>query len=192
MNRPDMEKIGKRIAFLRKERGYTGEALAERLQVSPQAVSKWENAKCLPETSVLSALAEALGCSIDNLLCPREILILEAVYTDGQTQVPVTRFLNGLVRNKDISIPVNETFLGASIPGDRLKVLTIKYQTPEGIFFSYALQNNMLTLDNRTPVLSQDAAVPDGESVCYGDGQSFQIIFRMTEEKAFSFPYRRR
>ena len=29
MNRPDMEKIGKRIAFLRKERGYTGEALAE-------------------------------------------------------------------------------------------------------------------------------------------------------------------
>lgn len=187
MNRPDMEKIGKRIAFLRKERGYTGEALAERLQVSPQAVSKWENAKCLPETSVLPALAEALGCSIDNLLCPREILILEAVYTDGQTQVPITRFLNGLVRNKDISIPVNETFLGASIPGDRLKVLTIKYQTPEGIFFSYALQNNMLTLDNRTPVLSQDAAVPDGESVCYGDGQSFQIIGAWYgNEKAFS------
>ena len=85
MNRVDIEKTGKRIAFLRKERGYTGEALAERLQVSPQAVSKWENARCLPETSVLPALAEALGCSIDSLLCPGEILILEAVYTDGQT-----------------------------------------------------------------------------------------------------------
>ena len=36
----EMGKIAKRIASLRKERGYTGEALAERLQVSPQAVSK--------------------------------------------------------------------------------------------------------------------------------------------------------
>ena len=32
MNRVDIEKTGKRIAFLRKERGYTGEALAERLR----------------------------------------------------------------------------------------------------------------------------------------------------------------
>ena len=39
----NLEKTGKRISSLRRERGYTGEALAERLQVSPQAVSKWEN-----------------------------------------------------------------------------------------------------------------------------------------------------
>lgn len=74
------ELAAKRIAALRKERGYTGEALAERLSVSPQAVSKWENAKCLPETAILPALAEALECSIDSLLCPRELFILEAVY----------------------------------------------------------------------------------------------------------------
>ncbi len=36
----ELEKIAKRIASLRRERGYTGEALAERLQVSPQATSK--------------------------------------------------------------------------------------------------------------------------------------------------------
>ena len=64
----DLEKIGTRIASLRKERKLTGEALAERLQVSPQAVSKWENGRCLPETAILPALAEALGCSIDSLL----------------------------------------------------------------------------------------------------------------------------
>lgn len=187
MNKTDMEKTGKRIAFLRKERGYTGESLAEQLQVSPQAVSKWENARCLPETSVLPALAEALGCSIDNLLCPREILILEAVYTDGQTEIPVTRFLNGLVRNKDISIPVNETFLGVSIPENRLKMLTIKYQTPEGIYFSYALQNHMLVLNNRTSVSADDTTALDGESACYGDGQKFQIIGAWYgNEKAFS------
>ncbi len=179
MNRVDIEKTGKRIAFLRKERGYTGEALAERLQVSPQAISKWENARCLPETSVLPALAEALGCSIDSLLCPGEILILEAVYTDGQTAVPVTGFINGLVRNQDINIPVNGAFLGVSIPGQRLKVLTIKYQTPEGIFYSYALQNSSLVL-NRGNDRKQ-------KSACYEDGQSFQIVGAWYgNEKAFS------
>jgi len=59
----DLEKIGKQIAALRKERGYTGEKLAEQLQVSPQAVSKWENGKCLPETAILPDLAKALDSS---------------------------------------------------------------------------------------------------------------------------------
>ena len=41
----DMKKVGERIATLRKERGLTGEKLAELLYVSPQAVSKWETGK---------------------------------------------------------------------------------------------------------------------------------------------------
>lgn len=35
--------IGKRIALLRRKAGYTQDELAEKLNVSPQAVSKWEN-----------------------------------------------------------------------------------------------------------------------------------------------------
>lgn len=38
-----MESIGKKIAFYRKARGMTQEELSEKLGVSPQAVSKWEN-----------------------------------------------------------------------------------------------------------------------------------------------------
>ena len=38
----DMEKMGKRISRLRKENGWTQQKLAEQLNVSPQAVSKWE------------------------------------------------------------------------------------------------------------------------------------------------------
>lgn len=143
----DLKRIGKQIASLRKERGYTGEELAERLLVSPQAVSKWENAKCLPETAVLPALAEALNCSIDSLLCPKELFVLEAVYTDGQTHVPVTRFVNDLVRGNELNIYVNTPFIGASIESDRLKILTVKFQTPKGIFFAYALQNENLALN---------------------------------------------
>lgn len=152
----DKEKIGKRISALRRERGYTGETLAERLQVSPQAVSKWENAKCLPETAVLPELAEALDCSIDSLLCPRELFILEAVYTDGQTQVPVTRFLNDMVRGNTRDIYVNTSFIGASIESGRLKVLLVKFQTPKGIFFSYALQNKNLILDMKSEAFAGD------------------------------------
>ncbi|MCI9220913.1 MAG: helix-turn-helix transcriptional regulator [Lachnospiraceae bacterium] len=146
----ELEKTAMRIASLRRERGYTGEALAERLQVSPQAVSKWENAKCLPETAILPALAEALDCSIDSLLCPRELFILEAVYTDGETQIPVTRALDNLVRDNVLDIYVNPAFIGASMESDRLKVLTVKFQTPAGVGFSYALQNENLTLDKKS------------------------------------------
>ena len=39
----DQKESGKRIAALRKEKGLTQEQLAMRLNVSPQAVSKWEN-----------------------------------------------------------------------------------------------------------------------------------------------------
>lgn len=146
----DVDKIGKRIASLRKERGYTGEQLAERLQVSPQAVSKWENAKCLPETSILPALAEALHCSIDSLLLPRELFILDASYTDGQTQIPVTNFVNALVRDNTLNIYINEIFMGVSLESDRLKILTVKYQTPNGMYFCYALQNENLILNKES------------------------------------------
>lgn len=47
------EKIGKRIATLRRTKGLSQEQLAELLHVSAQAVSKWENGKSLPETATL-------------------------------------------------------------------------------------------------------------------------------------------
>ena len=66
----DTKQIGERIAALRKERGMTGEAFAELLDVSPQAVSKWETGKNLPETALLPAISKALGVSIDSILMP--------------------------------------------------------------------------------------------------------------------------
>lgn len=145
----DLGKIGKRISSLRRERGYTGEALAERLQVSPQAISKWENGKCLPETAILPLLSEALDCSIDSLLCPRELFILEAFYTDGETHIPVTRFLDNMVRDNTLNVCVNGSLVGASIDSDRLKILTVKFQMPKGIGYAYALQNECLILDRK-------------------------------------------
>lgn len=60
--------IGKRIAALRREKGFTQDELAEKLGVTPQAVSKWENDQTCPDISLLPQLAKILGISVDELL----------------------------------------------------------------------------------------------------------------------------
>ena len=60
--------LGKRISALRREKGMKQEELAERMQVSPQAVSKWENDQTCPDISALPHLANILGVSVDELL----------------------------------------------------------------------------------------------------------------------------
>ena len=60
--------IGQRIALLRKERGYTQEQISLILNVTPQAVSKWEKGNALPDTLLLPLLAKTLRVSIDRLL----------------------------------------------------------------------------------------------------------------------------
>ena len=63
-----MLKISENIAALRKQSGITQEDLANRLNVSNQAVSKWEAGKCYPDIEILPELATFLGVSIDKLL----------------------------------------------------------------------------------------------------------------------------
>ena len=55
-----MNTMGERIKHHRKRLGMTQEQLAERLRVSPQAVSKWENNLSCPDISLLPELADAL------------------------------------------------------------------------------------------------------------------------------------
>ena len=62
------ETLGRRIARLRLARTATQERLAKELNVSPQAVSKWENDINYPVISLLPDLARFLGVSVDELL----------------------------------------------------------------------------------------------------------------------------
>ena len=62
------ETLGRRIARLRLARTATQERLARELNVSPQAVSKWENDINYPDISLLPDLARFLGVSVDELL----------------------------------------------------------------------------------------------------------------------------
>ena len=59
--------LGKNIRQFRKTINLTQEELADKLGVSFQAVSKWENAQSAPDISLLPLLAEIFRCTIDDL-----------------------------------------------------------------------------------------------------------------------------
>lgn len=63
-----MNTLGARIVKYRKEKGMTQETLAEKLGVSSQAVSKWENDVSCPDISLLPQLSRVLGVTTDELL----------------------------------------------------------------------------------------------------------------------------
>jgi transcriptional regulator with XRE-family HTH domain len=60
--------IANRLVELRKANNYSQEALAEKLGISRQAVSKWERAEASPDTDNLILLARLYGVSLDDLL----------------------------------------------------------------------------------------------------------------------------
>ena len=60
--------LGKRIAENRKRLGMTQDALAEKLGVTAQAVSKWENDLSCPDITTLPKLADIFGITTDDLL----------------------------------------------------------------------------------------------------------------------------
>ena len=59
--------LGEKISCLRKKAGYSQEKLAELMNVSRQAVTKWESGKANPDTENLIRLAEIFGVSLDEL-----------------------------------------------------------------------------------------------------------------------------
>ena len=60
--------IGQFIGALRKANGMTQQDVADRLNVSNKAVSRWERDECAPDLSVIPALAEMFGVTCDELL----------------------------------------------------------------------------------------------------------------------------
>lgn len=64
----DNKTTGQLLTQLRKERDLTQRQVAEALHISPQAVSKWERDLGCPDVSLLSALSEIFGVSMERLL----------------------------------------------------------------------------------------------------------------------------
>ena len=64
----DPHRIGAFLQSERKRKNMTQTEMAERLHVSPQAVSNWERGETIPDVALLPDLASALHCSVDAIL----------------------------------------------------------------------------------------------------------------------------
>jgi len=72
----DQVKIGKFIAQRRKQANLTQMQLAEKLNITDRAISKWETGKSLPDASIMLELCGLLGITVNDLLSG-EVVIMD-------------------------------------------------------------------------------------------------------------------
>ena len=72
----DQIKIGRFIAECRKRENLTQMQLAEKLGITDRAISKWENGRAMPDSSIMIELCEILKISVNDLLCG-EVVTME-------------------------------------------------------------------------------------------------------------------
>ena len=120
-----MKSLGETISYLRKKKGMTQNELAEKMNVTDKAVSKWERDLSCPDINTISKLAEVLGVSVEELLKAKkqenEIskvkdligLILKAVAIAMGIAVVVLNILNKLdVKSSLIMLGIGNACLG--------------------------------------------------------------------------------
>ncbi|MFA6627041.1 MAG: helix-turn-helix transcriptional regulator [Bacilli bacterium] len=96
---------------LRKEKGLTQDEVAQKLNVSPQAVSKWENDLSYPDVTILVEIANLFGTTVDYLLGKEDIQ--EATLLTKEEKKPMNQLLLKIVVNSSdgdkvkINIPLS-------------------------------------------------------------------------------------
>lgn len=78
--------FSEKLYALRKQRGLSQEELAEALDVSRQAISKWESGRALPEAGKLLSVSEYFGVSLDELMKEDAHTPQEALREEGHKE----------------------------------------------------------------------------------------------------------
>ena len=95
----DFVKVGNKIASLRKQKGLSQEELAEKLYVTRQALSKWENGS-VPSIDIVLLLAKSFNVSFEELLCLNEAENFTVDPSDIFKGQPRNVVLNALLTGK--------------------------------------------------------------------------------------------
>ncbi len=85
-----MESFGNRLAEIRKQHNLTQNDIADRLDISPQAVSKWENDLTSPDIDTLIKLAEIFNVSIDELVGKKSY---EVQYVEQEERKDISKLM---------------------------------------------------------------------------------------------------
>ena len=148
----DQIRIGKFIAERRKSQGLTQAQLAERLNITDRAISKWERGKSMPDSSIMLELCDILGITVTDLLSGEVVTInnyskeLENNLVDliKQKEESDKRLLNsatviGILSFIILFVPV---ILGALLPMEEWERLIVIFSgfIPAIIGFSFAMR----------------------------------------------------
>ena len=106
------ETIGRKIRLLREQAGLTQEDVAEAMEVSRQAVSKWENDLSTPDPAKMIRLADVLNTDLEYLTTGRVVvpsrppIVLETVKTvEKVVEKPVVQVVEKIVERR-VEVPV--------------------------------------------------------------------------------------
>lgn len=84
-----LAEFAERFERLRQDRGYTQQKIADKLGVTPQAVSKWENGSSLPDAEMIRSIAQILDCTTDYLLNHQASAISQGSQESVQRQTEI-------------------------------------------------------------------------------------------------------
>lgn len=126
--------LGKRISTLRREKELKQDELAEKLGVSSQAVSKWENDQTCPDISLLPLLANIFNISVDELL------------TGKKAESPSVKFLPESERKSidDMILRIVMTSADKDVVKINLPLPVIKALMENGVDLSYLTKNESI------------------------------------------------
>ena len=133
--------IGHKIKRLRKELGYSQETLAERVQVSRQTISSWENDKSYPDINSLMFLSDIFNTSIDNLI--REDVIIMKQELNNNSKEKIQRKKDLIVLNRLTAFRFISAILGGILLFPIYKYLELTYLIIPVLFLSITI---LLTL----------------------------------------------
>lgn len=127
----DQVKIGRFIAHCRKEQGLTQMQLAERLNITDRAVSKWENGRSLPDSSIMLELCKVLCITVNDLLSGEKISMENNDKKNEQLLLEMAKEIEK--KNKTIWTSMWAIMI-VSMIGLLAGVFVAAYWVPEGVW----------------------------------------------------------
>lgn len=127
----DTKSVGNIIAKLRKKSGLTQQRLAEMLDVSDKAVSKWENGQGYPDITIFPKLSALFGVTVDYLMFgPKKgISIAGNIIADIVKSIDVYPNVGMMAKVSDVSYAV-----GGCVPNTALDLVRIDQNIPISVF----------------------------------------------------------
>ena len=126
----DQIKIGKFIAECRKKNNLTQMQLAEKLNITDRAISKWENGKGMPDSSIMLDLCNELKISVNELLCGEVISMDNTNKEQEQTLLDMAKEVEQ--KNKIIWTSM-WVIMGVSMIALFVGIFIAAFLIPEGI-----------------------------------------------------------